>query len=96
MLETLSTETLEAVFDALPVDITFVDGADADDAVEPLTEAMVAAITHRGDLDRTHTGLLQAVYHELDADPRNLREHASAFVDYCAAQAEKQKTRMRT
>ena len=28
MLETLSTETLEAVFDALPVDITFVDGAD--------------------------------------------------------------------
>jgi PAS domain S-box-containing protein len=27
MLETLSTETLEAVFDALPVDITFVDGA---------------------------------------------------------------------
>jgi PAS domain S-box-containing protein len=29
MLETLSTETLEAVFDALPVDITFVDGADA-------------------------------------------------------------------
>jgi len=73
----------------------FADGADADDAVEPLTEAMVAAITHRGDLDRTHTGLLQAVYHELDADPRNLREHASAFVDYCAAQAEKQKTRMR-
>jgi PAS domain S-box-containing protein len=28
MLETLSTETLEAIFDALPVDITFVDGAD--------------------------------------------------------------------
>lgn len=28
MLETLSTETLGAVFDALPVDITFVDGAD--------------------------------------------------------------------
>ncbi|MCK4368715.1 MAG: DUF438 domain-containing protein [Dehalococcoidales bacterium] len=28
MLETLSTETLEAIFDALPVDITFVDGTD--------------------------------------------------------------------
>jgi PAS domain S-box-containing protein len=28
MLETLSTETLEAIFDALPVDITFVDGSD--------------------------------------------------------------------
>jgi PAS domain S-box-containing protein len=28
MLEKLSTETLEAIFDALPVDITFVDGAD--------------------------------------------------------------------
>jgi PAS domain S-box-containing protein len=28
MLETLSTETLEAIFDALPVDITFVDGGD--------------------------------------------------------------------
>jgi uncharacterized protein len=28
MLETLSTETLEAIFDAMPVDITFVDGAD--------------------------------------------------------------------
>jgi PAS domain S-box-containing protein len=28
MLETLSTETLEAIFDALPVDITFVDEAD--------------------------------------------------------------------
>jgi PAS domain S-box-containing protein len=28
MLETLSTETLEAIFDTLPVDITFVDGAD--------------------------------------------------------------------
>ena len=30
MLETLSTETLEAIFDAMPVDITFVD---ADDTV---------------------------------------------------------------
>ncbi len=28
MLETLSTETLEAIFDTLPVDITFVDDAD--------------------------------------------------------------------
>jgi len=28
MLEKLSTETLEAIFDALPVDITFVDEAD--------------------------------------------------------------------
>jgi PAS domain S-box-containing protein len=28
MLETLSTETLEAIFDTMPVDITFVDGAD--------------------------------------------------------------------
>jgi PAS domain S-box-containing protein len=28
MLETLSTETIEAIFDALPVDITFVDGTD--------------------------------------------------------------------
>jgi PAS domain S-box-containing protein len=28
MLETLPTETLEAIFDAMPVDITFVDGAD--------------------------------------------------------------------
>jgi DUF438 domain-containing protein len=28
MLEILSTETLEAIFDALPVDITFVDGGD--------------------------------------------------------------------
>jgi PAS domain S-box-containing protein len=28
MLETLSTGTLEAIFDALPVDITFVDGSD--------------------------------------------------------------------
>jgi len=28
MLETLSTETLEAIFDAMPVDITFVDGTD--------------------------------------------------------------------
>jgi PAS domain S-box-containing protein len=28
MLETLSIETLEAIFDALPVDITFVDGSD--------------------------------------------------------------------
>ena len=28
MLETLSTETLEAIFDALPVDLTFVDEAD--------------------------------------------------------------------
>ena len=28
MLETFSTETLEAIFDALPVDITFVDGGD--------------------------------------------------------------------
>jgi PAS domain S-box-containing protein len=28
MLEGLSTETLEAIFDALPVDITFVDGTD--------------------------------------------------------------------
>lgn len=28
MLETLSTETLEAIFDAMPVDITFVDGSD--------------------------------------------------------------------
>ena len=28
MLETLSTETLEAIFDAMPVDITFVDVAD--------------------------------------------------------------------
>ena len=28
MLETLSTETLEAIFDALPVDITFVDETD--------------------------------------------------------------------
>ncbi len=28
MLETLTTETLEAIFDAMPVDITFVDGAD--------------------------------------------------------------------
>ena len=29
MLETLSTETLEAIFDTLPVDITFVDMTDA-------------------------------------------------------------------
>ena len=28
MLEKLSTETLEAIFDTLPVDITFVDDAD--------------------------------------------------------------------
>jgi PAS domain S-box-containing protein len=28
MLEVLSTETLEAIFDTLPVDITFVDGTD--------------------------------------------------------------------
>jgi len=28
MLETLSTETLEAIFNTLPVDITFVDGTD--------------------------------------------------------------------
>jgi PAS domain S-box-containing protein len=28
MLETLSTETLEAIFDALPVDITFIDETD--------------------------------------------------------------------
>jgi PAS domain S-box-containing protein len=28
MLETLSTEVLEAIFDALPVDITFVDESD--------------------------------------------------------------------
>ena len=28
MLETLSTETLEAIFDALPVDLTFVDATD--------------------------------------------------------------------
>ena len=28
MLETLSTETLEAIFDTLPVDLTFVDEAD--------------------------------------------------------------------
>ena len=28
MLETLSTETLEAIFDTLPVDITFVDDTD--------------------------------------------------------------------
>jgi len=28
MLETLSTETLEAIFDTLPVDITFVDESD--------------------------------------------------------------------
>ena len=28
MLEKLSTETLEAIFDALPVDITFVDDTD--------------------------------------------------------------------
>ena len=28
MLETLSTETLEAIFDAMPVDITFVDAND--------------------------------------------------------------------
>jgi len=28
MLETLTTETLEAIFDAMPVDITFVDGTD--------------------------------------------------------------------
>jgi PAS domain S-box-containing protein len=29
MLEELSVETLEAIFDALPVDITFIDEADA-------------------------------------------------------------------
>jgi PAS domain S-box-containing protein len=28
MLETISTETLEAIFDALPVDLTFVDDTD--------------------------------------------------------------------
>ena len=28
MLETFSTETLEAIFDALPVDLTFVDDSD--------------------------------------------------------------------
>ena len=28
MLETLSTETLEAIFDALPVEVSFVDDAD--------------------------------------------------------------------
>ena len=28
MLETLSTETLEAIFDNLPLDLTFVDGSD--------------------------------------------------------------------
>ena len=28
MLETISTDTLEAIFDALPVDLTFVDDSD--------------------------------------------------------------------
>ena len=29
MLEKLTTETLEAIFDALPVDVTFVDDTDS-------------------------------------------------------------------
>ncbi len=28
MLETFSTETLEAIFDALPVEVSFIDDAD--------------------------------------------------------------------
>jgi hypothetical protein len=74
----------------------FADGVGVEAAVDPLTEAMIEAITSQGSLDRAQTGVLQAVQIGLDAEPRAFMGQASDFVDHCVAQTEKQKTRMRT
>ncbi len=83
----------EAVCQAAGTLFLFTAGADAESALEPLTDGMVAAVKADADVEREQVAVLQMAYYGLEAEPEVLLGKAQAFVAYCAERLDRQRVR---
>ena len=83
----------EAVCQAAGALFLFAPGADVEQALEPLTDSMVAAIQSDATVERKQVATLQAAHLGLDAEPGAFVEDARAFADTCGKRLDRQRMR---
>lgn len=83
----------EAVCQAAGALFLFAPGSDVEQALEPLTDAMVAAIQSDATVERNQVATLQAAHLGLEAEPGVLVETARVFVDTCAEFLDRRRVR---
>jgi hypothetical protein len=83
----------EAVGQAAGALFLLVPGSDVEQDLEPLTDAMVAAIQSDATVDRKQVATLQAAHLGLEAGPGALVEAARVFADTCAERLDRRRMR---
>jgi hypothetical protein len=83
----------EAVCRAAGALFMFTAGADAGQALEPLTDAMAEAVRADAGVERGQVGVLQAARLGIEDEPVAALEKARAFVAYCGEQLDRQRLR---
>jgi hypothetical protein len=68
-------------------------GAEVEQALEPLTDAMVAAIRADAAVDRRQVGVIQAAHLGLAAEPAALLADARSLAEYCGERVERLRLR---
>ncbi len=83
----------EAVYQAAGVLYLFTAGTGSEQALEPLTDVMVAAIQADMTFDRKQVGTIQSAHLRLEGEPSALVEAARALADYCGEWLARQRLR---
>lgn len=83
----------QAICQAAGTLFLFVPGAPLDQPLEPLTEAMVAAIRQDESVTRELVATVQMAHLDVAADPAGILGQAKAFVDACAERLDRQQIR---
>ena len=83
----------QAICQAAGTLFLFAPGAPLDQPLEPLTEAMVAAIRRDGGVPRELVATVQMAHLDVAAEPAAVLGQAKAFVDACAERLDRQSVR---